>query len=284
MIYVNGDPVNVTLFPDNTSQVWKLDEGHLNEDEVTILWEYSHEGEIMQLAQLKMLLDVSGVEYIELNIDYLPYGRQDKYPGNDSTFALRAFAEVLNGLKFNRVIILDPHSKIALALINWSKDVYPHHMLQRAICATDSDMFVYPDKGAVEKYVSEYKSFKLPYIYGEKVRDQATGYISSYDLVGNCQGNRVMIVDDICDGGKTFEILAKDLHVNGADEINLFVTHGIFSKGLRPLYNAGINRIFTDKGEARLMPDGGFGYRKIVNAGMYPCGSCPLSFDFCRCL
>jgi len=59
-----------------------------------------------------------------------------------------------------------------------------------------------------------------------------------------------MIVDDICDGGATFILLAKELYAAGAKEVNLFVTHGIFSKGLIPLYEAGIKRIFTQDGEA----------------------------------
>jgi len=48
----------------------------------------------------------------------------------------------------------------------------------------------------------------------------------------------------------TFKILAKDLLAKGAKEVNLFVTHGIFSRGLKTLKDAGINRIFAQDGEA----------------------------------
>ena len=53
----------------------------------------------------------------------------------------------------------------------------------------------------------------------------------------------------------TFKLLAKDLLAAGAKEVNLFVTHGIFSKGLRTLRNSGINRIFTKDGEASEVQD-----------------------------
>lgn len=255
MLYLNTDTVNVTLFPDNTSQVWKLDPNHLNQERATIRWEFSHEGEVMQLAQLKHLLDFYGVECVYLQVDYLPYGRQDKWIDNQATFALWSFASIINSLHFTEIFIQDPHSKTALDAIKGSQAIYPHGPLRRALRATDSDMIVYPDHGAVSKYVDVYRT-PLPYIYGEKVRDQATGHITSYELVGDCQGNKVMIVDDICDGGKTFEILAKDLYAAGALEINLFVTHGLFTKGLHPLYVANINRIFTAKGEAILIADG----------------------------
>lgn len=192
MIYLNGDVVNVTLFPDHTSQVWKLGEKHLNLERATILWEFTHEGEIMQVAQLKTLLDQT-IDNIYLHIDYLPYGRQDKSVSNDATFALYTFAAILNSLNFTEVFIMDPHSIIALGVIKKSKAVYPHGPLQRAIRATTSNLLCYPDKGAVEKYMKVYDNLDHPSIYGKKVRDQATGYITNYELVGDPWKSRVLI-------------------------------------------------------------------------------------------
>ena len=48
---------------------------------------------------------------------------------------------------------------------------------------------------------------------------------------GNVEGKNCLIVDDICDGGRTFTDLAKKLNDKGAKELYLFVSHGIFSKG-----------------------------------------------------
>ena len=48
-------------------------------------------------------------------------------------------------------------------------------------------------------------------------------------------GRNCLIVDDICDGGGTFIPLAKKLKNAGAKTVTLYVTHGIFSKGLDPL-------------------------------------------------
>jgi ribose-phosphate pyrophosphokinase len=118
---------------------------------------------------------------------------------------------------------------------------------------TNSDAVCYPDKGALEKHKLLYLDF--PYMYGEKVRDQQSGRIISYAVKQSNNyeaqiGDRILIVDDICDGGATFVLLAHKLLELGIKEVNLFVTHGIFSKGLRPLYDAGIKRIFTQDGEA----------------------------------
>lgn len=252
MIYLNGAPLNVTIFPDNTSQVWKLDPILLKETNYFhITWEFEHEGEFMRVAQLKQLLEAYGHSHSTLRIKYLPYGRQDKDVGNDATFALHTFAKLLNAVGFYEVIIHDPHSKIALDLIKNSRAVYPTADIMKAMAATNTTIVCYPDKGAVSKYSKEYKEIiGSAFIHGEKVRDQTTGKILSYEVIGNPLYENVLIVDDICDGGATFEILAKKLLEMGAKEVNLFVTHGIFSKGVITLNQAGIKRVFTQDGEA----------------------------------
>lgn len=257
MILINGTPLNVTIFPDNTSQVWKIKTLEIPDTNfLHITWEYSHEGEFMQLAQLKQLIDEGiGIPSFKtaLRIKYLPYGRQDKEVSNSATFGLRTFANLLNSLNFDEVIIHDPHSELALLWINNSRAVYPQKLVEQIAqdMAGDTEtLFCYPDKGALTKYTKVYELSFRRYVYGEKVRDQSTGNITSYKLVGDVAGKNVLIVDDICDGGATFKLLAKDLLAAGAKEVNLFVTHGIFSRGLQTLFDSGIKRIFTQDGEA----------------------------------
>jgi ribose-phosphate pyrophosphokinase len=247
MIYVDGLSIDVTHFPDGTSQVWKLPDFILERSNVSVLWKFTTEAEFLHLAQLKDLLDSRKI-IASLEISFLPYGRQDKEVSNTSTFALNTFAWLLNSVGFSEVIIHDPHSEWATKLIRNSRAVYPHDEILTIMYALETDIVCYPDKGAVSKYSKTYPN--LPYIYGEKVRDQLTGNITSYSLIGDPSGKNVLIVDDICDGGMTFKILAKDLLAAGAKEVNLFVTHGIFSKGLRTLKDAGIKRVFTQDGEA----------------------------------
>lgn len=258
MIYVNDILITPTLFPDNTSQIWKLPEYLLNEKSLYVKWTYDSEGEFLQLAQLKALLDLSA-DNIMLSIDYLPYARQDKYISNNTTFALAPFAKLLNSLEFNEIIISDPHSLIAIGMIKNSESYYPDTQLINTFENTKSNVVCYPDKGAVNKYT---KIYQFEHIYGEKVRDQSTGSILSYKLMGNPKDQNVLIVDDICDGGMTFQLLAKDLILAGATEVNLFVTHGIFSKGLRVLKEAGIKRVFTKDGEISEYQNG-FTYRRL---------------------
>jgi phosphoribosylpyrophosphate synthetase len=93
---------------------------------------------------------------------------------------------------------------------------------------------------------------KIPSVCMEKVRDQTTGNIMGIKLVDDTDldslnGKRVLIVDDICDGGRTFIEAAKVLYENGVSSVSLYTSHGIYSKGLDILFDAGIHCIY-DKG------------------------------------
>jgi ribose-phosphate pyrophosphokinase len=258
MIYLNNTLIVPTLFPDGTSQVWKLPESLLNSVKFEVDWEFTHEGEFMHLAQLKDLLNMYMVDK-KLTLKYLPYARQDKHITNTTTFSLRTFAKLLNSLEFDYVAISDPHSSEALELIDGSYAYYPTDLIHNIGFNTKTNLVVYPDKGALDKYS---KVYPFNHIYGEKVRDQLTGNITSYKLIGSPAGKNVLIVDDICDGGATFKILAVDLYNAGAKEVNLFVTHGIFSKGVNSLKKAGIQRVFTVDGEI-FEDHNGLTYRRL---------------------
>lgn len=246
MLKLNGQKIEVTLFPDKTAQVWKLDPELLKKSTHLVDWEFSQEAELLHLAQLKALLDVYK-KPTQLHIRYLPYGRQDKEVANEATFALRPFAQLLNSMGFDEVTIDDPHSSVALSLIHKSRAIYPVEQVQKIIKLTGADLVCYPDKGARTRYSAIYQ---FDSIYGEKVRDQLTGQITACDVVGLSAGKRILVIDDICDGGATFNVLARNLLAAGALSVDLFVTHGLFSKGLAPLFQSGLRRIFTQKGEA----------------------------------
>lgn len=247
MIFINGKAIKPTIFPDKTSQVWKLDPEILSEKQVDVRWDFEEEGELVHLAQLKDLLDAHQVQST-LYLPYLPYARQDKYVSNMATFALRSFARLLNCLDFCKVVILDPHSEWAVRLIKNSEATYPFGLWLYAEKSTEANILAFPDKGASQKYSSLYPLGKR-FVCGNKERDALTGEITEYQIVGDVKNKIVLIVDDICDGGATFVKLAHHLYAEGAKEVHLFVTHGLFSKGIEPLRAAGIKKIFTKHGD-----------------------------------
>jgi ribose-phosphate pyrophosphokinase len=247
MFKVNGKKLDVTFFNDQTSQVWKVPEDLFLMQTINIEWYFDYEGEVMHLIQMVDLFRSRGPRIINLYMDYLPYARQDKKISNETTFALYSFNKILNILELDKISILDPHSKV---LDIKAEYIIPNDKINLAFKHSESDLKCYPDKGAWQRYGNcTDKEFEL-----YKVRDQSTGQITKIEVplhyVSIVQDKSVLIVDDICDRGSTFIEAAKLLYGAGAREVNLFVTHGLFSAGLGPLREAGIKRIFTKKGEA----------------------------------
>lgn len=247
MISVNGEKLNVTMFPDGTSQVWKLPVINTKPTKFNIQWDFESEGEIFHLAQLVRLIRQARVPVpITLHMPYLPYGRQDKKVANDKTFALRVFSSMIKDMSFAEISTVDAHSNLLERTLPNFKNCYPDKGIFTSYVETCANVLAFPDKGASDRYtdIGQY-----PAIIGNKIRDQLTGYITSYDIEGDPRGKDVLILDDICDGGMTFILLAKELLTAGANSVNLYVSHGIFSKGLNVLRDAGIKRIFTKDGE-----------------------------------
>jgi ribose-phosphate pyrophosphokinase len=242
VILLNGIKIEPTIFPDKTSQVWKIYERYTLEDTHNVEWIFESEDELVHLAQLRELLPGS----CRLHLPYLPYGRQDKEVSNHSTFALRTFAKLLNAMNFQIVTCLDPHSDMAGKLIRNFEAQYPVSEIITLFDDLGADLVCYPDSGAVKKYDP---LLKLEHVIGSKLRNLLTGKIESYDLIGDVKKKKVLIVDDVCDGGATFIHLGNMLRERGAYDVNLYVSHGLFTSGVQVIRDAGINRIFDKEGE-----------------------------------
>lgn len=268
--------LNPTIFPDGTSQVWKLPEVLLKKTvfPVIIEWAFYNEAEFLHLAQLKDLLSrYHNRDSIHLIITYLPYGRQDKDVSNENTFALNTFLKLLDTLNFETIIVNDPHNEDAEAWANLEcEKVYFNHDVSFSRLekiAENYDLIVYPDNGAVTKYHLDngFEKLNLPMVTFDKVRDQSTGKITSIQIneedsdyqrkecgglfktdiyVEDLKAKNIIIVDDICDGGRTFIGIAGRLRDIFPDcHITLYTTYGIYShkNGKDHLFDNGIDMI-----------------------------------------
>jgi ribose-phosphate pyrophosphokinase len=242
--------ITPTMFPDGTSQVWKLDLDGYKNDSVKIVWSFEKEAELIWVNQLIVLLDSAEIGIDELYIPYLPYGRQDKNVSNTSTFAKTVFLRSLLADSVGKLSTLDTHSEHA-AIKSYSARPY----INKAILAFKPEVLVFPDAGAYERYQNLIDPSEIKVLVLDKVRDQATGVITSLtldtlktskELIGHekKQQYRMLIIDDICDGGATFKNAALFLHEKYRCEIALYVTHGIFSKGYEGMVSAGITEFF----------------------------------------
>jgi len=251
MISVNGENINVTIFPDKTSQVWQVPIIDQTPKRFDIEWVFEHEGELFHLAQLVRLIRHNRVPVpITLHMPYLPYGRQDKEISNESTFALRVFGNMIENMGFDKITTLDAHSDLLDKMMPVEfESIFPEKEIDFAIGQIKATALAFPDGGAWTRYGNLLFDRSMKGIIGHKVRDPKTGYITKYHINGDPKDHDILIIDDIADGGMTFILLTKDLLQAGAKSVNLYATHGIFSKGIEVLKDAGISRIFTHKGE-----------------------------------
>ena len=209
--------------------------------------------DFMLLAQLvDAVRHATDIAVSHLELAWLPWARQDRHMVSGDSFALKVFANLLNALNFNKVFVLDPHSDAAAAAINncvviaQESCLMQSETLRRAIGNREL-MLVAPDAGALKKIHNVAKaSGAQEYAILTKERDVATGNLTGFALVaGDVAGKDLLIVDDLCDAGGTFIGSAQVLRDAGARSVSLYVTHGVFSKGVENLLNNGIDAIYT---------------------------------------
>lgn len=248
MITANGHKIEATRFPDGTSQIWKLPEAILKAKVVRVDWRFEREDEFFSLMQLRALMPTMP---FNLHVPYLPFARQDKDITNDSTFALHPFTDMLNWLRCDEVTAVDVHNPSATKyLLNNFRNISPEGIHAEVIGKIRPTTIIFPDGGAKNRY-PHLVGMAPAYVVFEKKRDQATGRITGYELTEGAfgKGHNCLVVDDICDGGATFlslEQALRDGNIRGLCTLHLFVTHGLFSKGRKPLEDVGFKLYTTD--------------------------------------
>jgi ribose-phosphate pyrophosphokinase len=179
----------------------------------------------------------------------IPGARQDRLNDTgDFLFTTKYFAKLINDLGFAKVVVVDPHSEVSQGMIDHCEVFQPWErtFIIDSLKANSYAAVVAPDAGA-EKRAKEWSWWLgVPVIHAWKNRDIATGKITGFghepvsiDLIGK----RLLVVDDICDAGGTFIGLGERLKQSDVT-VDLFVTHGLFSKGVRPLLKV-FERVFT---------------------------------------
>lgn len=172
-----------------------------------------------------------------LELPYLPYARQDRRCNPGEAAGAKVFAAQINALGCKSVVITDPHSEVIAQLINGAQvadqcKVFGHLNFADYI-------IVAPDLGALKK-AEKFASYvgARGVIAFHKVRDMATGEITSHKMINTSGVNLVaqdkfLVLDDICDGGRTFVGVAEQLRetLPSPIRLELAITHGIFSYG-----------------------------------------------------
>lgn len=175
-----------------------------------------------------------------LVLPYLPSARGDK----DIPSSARINAVMAARLNITDLITLDPHSHVWLdtfrAVCGDGIEVHtldlPAMVRGTITRLLELDGVIAPDAGAQERAGAVATAFNLPLLTASKHRDPETGHLSGYVApVDAKQGKSYLVVDDICDGGGTFNLLANAMPAGTT--LHLWVSHGGFTKGAQALVN-----------------------------------------------
>lgn len=219
------------LFPDNQPHVIIQD---INAgDEVNLICPITDSLKLMHLLQVANAISHLGAIKKILIIPYLMAARYDRLMQTGDSFDLEVVAGLINSCEFEKILLWDVHSEVALRLINKSVNI-PNRPMVQAYQQPDA-VLICPDAGASKK-VNEYPQWNKnikEVVYCNKKRELSTGSLTlEVTDPDKCKGRNCVIIDDICDGGATFLAIANQIQPK---HLTLIVTHGIFSKGFAAL-------------------------------------------------
>jgi ribose-phosphate pyrophosphokinase len=237
------------LYPDNTPVV-----------DLERAWNATDENAIMLLRPNSLQEFVTGMLVADsfrergrriknLILPCIPGARQDriKWEG-DWLFTLKSVANMINAQGFDKVMTLDPHS-LASSMINNLEivDVRLRHMIEEVNPGVKYDGIIAPDLGASKRAEDAAKQFDVPVYHATKVRDPRTNKLSGFKMIDTLiPAMRYLVVDDLCDGGGTFVGLADNIRTVYGVHLDLYVTHGLFTKGTSALEQRYENIYATD--------------------------------------
>lgn len=183
---------------------------------------------------------------VEIHL-YCPYflgARSDRnFEAGDNHYLRDIICPIINDLNLASITLLDPHSYVLPGILNnCTVDTFKQHLfynwVKKQIDSGEEIIAIAPDAGAVKRAELFGAAQTL---YCAKTRVGETVSVIVPPVPNNAT---LVIVDDICDGGRTFIEIANNISKSHTGKVFLVVTHGIFSKGTAILYKH-FNEIYS---------------------------------------
>lgn len=213
-----------------------------------------------------------GARSLHALLPYLAYARQDA-PEHGRSVAAAWLGGALAACAVDRVTTIDIHSDAARGLLGLpTASMSPAHLLAGGLApAGDDTTVVAPDAGARVRAHALACSLEVdrPIAWLEKERH--AGGVRHLRLAGEVSP-RAVVVDDILDTGGTLVSCCRELRSRGVREIDVAVTHGLFTGSRwRELADLGVRAVHvTDS-----VPDARAAASELVR--VHPCA--PLLGD-----
>lgn len=187
------------------------------------------------LMELLITIDAlrrASADRITAVIPYFGYARQDRKTDGRTPISAKLVANLISAAGADRVLTMDLHA----GQIQGFFDVPTDNLVAQPVMVDDIKrsndvrnlMVVSPDVGGVVRARSFANRIGADLAIVDKRRPRA-GVSEVMNIIGEVDGRKCILVDDICDSGGTLCNAAAALKEKGAKSVSAYTTHGVLS-------------------------------------------------------
>jgi ribose-phosphate pyrophosphokinase len=195
---------------------------------------YPANDNLMELLVCLDALKRGSARRVTAVIPYFGYARQDRKTGPRTPISAKLVANLITKAGADRVLTLDLHA----GQIQGFFDIPTDNLFTRPVFVQDMRessqgeqlVIVSPDVGGVVRARAIASRLDADLAIIDKRRPRA-GVSEVMNIIGDVEGRRCVLVDDIVDSAGTLCNAAVALKAEGAASVSAYVTHGVLSGG-----------------------------------------------------
>jgi ribose-phosphate pyrophosphokinase len=196
---------------------------------------YPANDNLMELLVTLDALKRASARRITAVVPYYGYARQDRKSGSRTPISAKLVANMITAAGADRVLTLDLHAGQIQGFFDiptdnlFSAPVFIKDIIERFNGNSDI-VIVSPDVGGVVRARIVARRLDADLAIIDKRRERA-GLSEVMNIIGDVDGRRCILVDDIVDSAGTLCNAAAALKERGARSVSAYVTHGVLSGG-----------------------------------------------------
>ena len=189
---------------------------------------------LMELLIIADALRRSSAARITAVIPYFGYARQDRRTKARTPISAKLVANLIAEGGVERVLTMDLHAAQIQGFFDipvdnlYASPIFALDILHQFEGKVNDIMVISPDVGGVARARELATRIGAPLAIVDKRREKP-GEVAEMTVIGNVEGKRCLIVDDMCDTAGTLCKAAEVLLEHGATEVHAYITHGVMS-------------------------------------------------------
>lgn len=189
------------------------------------------------LMELLIMIDAfkrASAGRITAVIPYYGYARQDRKVKARDPITAKLVADLITAAGANRVLTMDLHAPQIQGYFNIPVDhllgapILAEHFISKGLIDQDDVVVVSPDLGSVTRARRFADNLHAPIAIIDKRRPKAN-VSEIMNIIGDIQGKRCILIDDMIDTAGTIANAANALKELGAKNVYACCTHGVLS-------------------------------------------------------